>query len=304
MSEPRFTRACKPRWNALISDARPRAADLQEAILNVQHVAEANQPVERICTLESLIDHIAQSIRAARVVQRPFHHLEFDRIFPDDVYAAMLHALPVAADYRPMSGRSKGSGRPDGAPTRVKIDLFPEYIRHLPADKRRLWRLVGGALCSRPVQAAFVERLAPGLEARFGADFAKIGFYPIPILTRDIPGYRITPHTDTHWKGITVQLYLPRDERNAHIGTIFHERPPDGSLRRVSQVRFAPNSGYAFAVGEDTWHSADPVGPEVETRDSILLTYFVDSGALRFLRNRAKRIGNLVGNEVRHWTHR
>ena len=72
----------------------------------------------------------------------------------------------------------------------------------------------------------------------------------------------------------------------------------------MSQVRFAPNSGYAFAVGDDTWHSADPVGPEVETRDSILLTYFVDAGALRFLRNRAKRIGNLVRNEVRHWTHR
>ena len=27
--------------------------------------------------------------------------------------------------------------------------------------------------------------------------------YPIPILTRDIPGYKITPHTDTNWKGIT-----------------------------------------------------------------------------------------------------
>ena len=43
-------------------------------------------------------------------------------------------------------------------------------------------------------------------------------------------------------------------------------------------MSFAPNSGYAFAVGTDTWHSADAVGPEVKTRDSILLTYFVDHG--------------------------
>ena len=272
--------------------------------MNVQHVAKATQIAERERSHETLIDHIAQRIRAAKAAERPFYHLELDRIFPDDVYAAMLHALPVAADYRPMSGRSKGSDRPDGAPTRVKIDLFPEYIRHLPADKQRVWRVVGHALCSRPVQAAFVERLALGLEARFGKHFAEVGFYPIPILTRDIPGYRITPHTDTHWKGITVQLYLPRDERHAHIGTIFHERLPDGSLRRVCQVRFAPNSGYAFAVGDNTWHSADPVGPEVETRDSILLTYFVDAGPLRFLRNRGKRIGNFLLNEVRHWTQR
>jgi hypothetical protein len=272
--------------------------------LNVQHVAKAAEAIERTPSLERVIDHIASRLMAARAAARPFHHLELDRIFPDDVYAAMLHALPVDADYRRMSGRSKGHDKPDGTPTRVKIDLFPEYIRHLPRDKRRVWSMIGRALRSRPVEAAFAERLAPGLEKRFGTNFAKTGFYPIPILTRDIPGYRITPHTDTHWKGITVQLYLPRDEKTAHIGTIFHERVAGGSLQRASQIRFAPNSGYAFGVGDDTWHSADPVGPEVETRDSILLTYFVDAGALRFLRNRGKRIGNFVLNEVRHWTHR
>ena len=81
--------------------------------------------------------------------------------------------------------------------------------------------------------------------------------YPIPILTRDIPGYLITPHTDTRWKGITVQLYLPKDDANTDIGTIFHERLPDGSMPKKAQMRFAPNTGYAFAVGTDTWHSAD-----------------------------------------------
>jgi hypothetical protein len=69
-------------------------------------------------------------------------------------------------------------------------------------------------------------------------------------------------------------------------------------------MKFAPNTGYAFAVGQDTWHSADPVGHEVTTRDSILHTYFVDAGVLRFLRNRGKRVGNFLHNEVRSWTHR
>ena len=144
-----------------------------------------------------------------------------------------------------------------------------------------------------------MRRLAPGLSKRFGNDFAKVGMYPIPILTRDIPGYLITPHTDTSWKGITVQLYLPRDDAHTNIGTIFHEKLPDGSMPKRAQMRFAPNTGYAFAVGDDTWHSADPVGPEVTTRDSILLTYFVDSGLLRILRNRGKRLGNFVTNEIR-----
>jgi hypothetical protein len=248
-----------------------------------------------------LADFIVQSVEKSRAVEKPFFHLEFDRVFPDDIYAQILALMPESSDYRPMHGRSKGHDLEDGTHTRVKIDLFPEYIRNLPPEKRSLWDVVGRALCSEPVKQAFIRRLAPGLSKRFGEKFAKVGMYPIPILTRDIPGYLITPHTDTQWKGITVQLYLPRDEAHTNIGTIFHEKLADGSMPKRAQMRFAPNTGYAFAVGEDTWHSADAVGPEVTTRDSILLTYFVDSGLLRVLRNRAKRLGNFVGNEVRQW---
>lgn len=248
---------------------------------------------------DRLADFVAQSIDAARAVEKPFFHLEFDRVFPDDVYAQMLALMPVTADYRPMHGRSKGHDLEDGTHTRVKMDLFPEYIRNLPAEKRALWDVVGRALCSEPVKQAFIGRLAPGLSKRFGAHFAKVGMYPIPILTRDIPGYLITPHTDTHWKGITVQLYLPKDDANTDIGTIFHDVLPDGSKPKATQMRFAPNSGYAFAVGDDTWHSADPVHNGVKTRDSILLTYFVDQGLLKVLRNRGKRVGNFVLNEIR-----
>jgi hypothetical protein len=52
-------------------------------------------------------------------------------------------------------------------------------------------------------------------------------------------------------------------------------------------------------VSDASWHSADPVHDKVTTRDSILLTYFVDQGALRALRNRSKRVGNFLLNEAR-----
>jgi hypothetical protein len=243
-----------------------------------------------------LANFVAQSVDNARAVEKPFFHLEFDRVFPDDIYAQILRLMPESSDYRSMHGQSKVK---EGTQTRVKIDLFPEYIRSLPAEKRALWDVVGRALCADPVKQAFIRRLAPGLSKRFGADFAKVGMYPIPILTRDIPGYMIPPHTDTRWKGITVQLYLPANDANTDIGTIFHDVLPDGSKPKATQMRFAPNSGYAFAVGADTWHSADPVHNRVKTRDSILLTYFVDQGLLKILRNRGKRIGNFVLNEWR-----
>jgi hypothetical protein len=255
--------------------------------------------MNRSSEVRPLIDAVVANVEAARAVEKPFYHLEFDRVFPDDTYAKMIAAMPSAADYRPLPGRNGGNLREDGTSTRVKIDLFPEYIRHLNPEKRPIWDLVGRALCSAEVQKAMIDALAPGLKRRFGGDFDKVGMYPIPVLTRDIPGYRITPHTDTQWKGITVQFYLPRDASATHIGTIFHDRAPDGSLPKAVQMRFAPNTGYAFAVGDNTWHSADPVGNEVESRDSILLTYFVDSGLLRILRNRGKRIGNFLLSEAK-----
>jgi hypothetical protein len=99
-----------------------------------------------------------------------------------------------------------------------------------------------------------------------------------------------------------VQLYLPQDDTTSDIGTIFHERHADGRMERITQMQFIPNSGYAFAVGDASWHSADPVRADVVTRDSILLTYFVDSGPLRVLRNRGKRVANFLTNEFRKRT--
>jgi hypothetical protein len=248
----------------------------------------------------SLSRSIAESVRLARIVSEPFFHLEFDQVFPDELYSLMVGALPTGADYRPLPGRSGVNLRPDGTSSRVKVDLFPEFTRHFPAPKRIIWDQVGQALCSVQVREALVRQLGPGLEQRFGKEFKRVRFFPIPVLTRDTPGYRIPPHTDTHWKGITVQLYLPRDESTAHVGTVFHKRLSDGSLPVATRMRFAPNTGYAFAVGEDTWHSVEPLGNEVSTRDSILLTYFVDSGLLRFARNRARRAGNYFLSEWRH----
>ena len=262
--------------------------------------APNKEPVQNSWSLSSLTEFVADSVRNAREGGVPFYHLEFDRVFPPDFYAEMLRTMPDENDYRPMSGKSKvGSSRPDGKPTRTKIDLFPEYIRHLPPAKFAVWDVVGRVLRSDEVKAALIQHLAPGLKRRFGENFASVGMYPVPILTRDIPGYRVFKHTDSLWKGITVQLYLPSDNSHTHIGTIFHEELPDGSKPKRTQMPFAPNTGYAFAVWNDTWHSAKPVGPEVRTRDSILLTYFVDRGVWRTLRNRGRRVGNFLRNELR-----
>jgi hypothetical protein len=258
----------------------------------VEDVLLANNELLRV------IAHVVAAIEAAAADAEPFRHLKLSAIFPQTLYAAMLEAMPVPRDYRPMSGRTKYTRTQDGG-TRTKIDLFPEFIRHLPRAKRPVWRIVGRALCSPEVREAFRQRLAPGLERRFGARYRSLGLYPIPILTRDVPGYEIGIHPDTRSKAMTIQLYLPRDRSIEHVGTVFHRRTGETSYERALQMPFAPNTGYAFAVAEDTYHSVDPVGPEVRTRDSILLTYFLDDAPLERTKNRVKRFANLLRNELR-----
>ena len=91
--------------------------------------------------------YIVESIELARASETPFYHLQFDRVFPDDIYAAMLREMPVADDYRALPGRDNVNILDDGSATRVKIDLFPEYIRNMAPQKRELWYVVGRALC-------------------------------------------------------------------------------------------------------------------------------------------------------------
>src|SRR5271167_1309501 len=45
--------------------------------------------MNRSSEVKSLINAVVANIRAARVVNQPFYHLELDRVFPDDVYAKM-----------------------------------------------------------------------------------------------------------------------------------------------------------------------------------------------------------------------
>ena len=117
-------------------------------------------------------------------------------------------------------------------------------------EKRALWDVVGRALCSEPVKQAFIRRLAPGLSKRFGARLRQDRHVSDP--DPDPRHSRLHDHAAHRygWKGITVQLYLPRDDRQHQ----HRHHLPRAARRRLAaeaaQMRFAPNTGYAFAVGD------------------------------------------------------
>jgi hypothetical protein len=122
------------------------------------------------------------------------------------------------------------------------------------------------------------------MERRFGPTYEG---WPlsIPILTRDVAYADSTPDA---MEGITVQFYLPADQSITSapssmkaVGRKLSTNDPH-EIRPEHRLRLRGWIGHLAFI--------DPVGPE-SNRDSILLTYFVDAGALRFPQS-GRRLGN------------
>src|SRR5437762_14297426 len=110
-------------------------------------------------SVNNLTDFVADSVRTAHYDDAPFYHLRFERVIPDDFYGAMLEAMPVAEDYRAMSGKSKvGCCMLARNATRGRRGLYPEHIRHLPRKKSAVWAATERVRRSKGVESACVER--------------------------------------------------------------------------------------------------------------------------------------------------
>jgi hypothetical protein len=174
--------------------------------------------------------------------------------------------------------------------------LYPELLWRLPTEQRRVWVPIARALCSAELRDAFKRKFRAALEQRFGKPVERVELYPVPILLRDQPGYRIGIHADAAKKAVTVQFYLPEDESQRHLGTIFHAGDNGEPAKRTVQMQFLPATGYAFPVArKKSWHSAANASEADGERVSMMVTYYLDERFLDHLTRRLTRAGLLFG---------
>jgi len=214
-------------------------------------------------------------IDAAPLRESPFDHIRLDNIFPADFYRNLLANLPAAGQYHPLFHRDAMTV--DGSSTRMRMYLYPELLWRLPRAQRQIWGKISSALMSKELELAFKRKFRAALEDRFQQPAESIPLYPIPILVRDLPGYHIRIHSDALSKAITVQFYIPSDNSQAHLGTVFHTTRAQDGTDQPTAMQFLPASGYAFAVRKkESWHSAPQTTEADGERRSIMLTYYVD----------------------------
>lgn len=217
---------------------------------------------------------LVAAVDRSRLRKKPFDHVAMRDVLDSQSYKALLAATPDRQFYHEL--RHQDALRPDGSSTRLRLYLFPELLRRLPASQRTMWVNMAKALSSPPLEAAFKRKFRAALEERFGKPVERLGLFAVPILLRDQPGYRIGIHSDKFTKAITVQFYLPADDKQRHIGTLFHEGREGAAAAKTTQMPFVPASGYAFPVSlTKSWHSAAATNEQDGERVSMMVTYYV-----------------------------
>lgn len=117
--------------------------------------------------------------------------------------------------------------------------------------------------------------------------FAKCGHpypdpvYPMPLLIDDDPGYWIRPHVDVATKYATMQIYLPPDDSFILMGTRMMPQPPNE--RPASQVKFLPNTGYAFKNAPGRLHEVHPGKCKHQRRSIQVIWYNSPNPGIRYV---------------------
>jgi hypothetical protein len=235
--------------------------------------------------VDPLVPHAVASIEAAEVFSLPFPHIFYRDFFPADFYEELIASLPGDACFERLSR----------AGTRFAARIYGEHVDHPDLDPSGRWQRVAALLAAPEIEAALRRKLVEGLEIRRKAE--KLGsvddvkLIAKPVIYKDLDGYSIKPHPDTRKKVVTMQVYLPPDDRQREMGTTLYRASLSGllhvdsyCLEPVKTFPFLPNVGYAFVVlkldhslMKTSWHGRPAIKTTIERpRVSVLNTFYSD----------------------------
>ncbi|ATE66033.1 class I SAM-dependent methyltransferase [Rhizorhabdus dicambivorans] len=221
-------------------------------------------------TTDQLIERIASRIAAAPLDDQPCGNIFAEDMFPEPVYRDLLAMLPADEAYDPIEHPDAVAA--DGSITRYLLDLTYDSLDRLALETQPFWEAMIGVFTAPAITDAIVAKYGDTLRKRFGDAIPEL--IPVPILYRDLPGYRIGIHPDATSKVATLQFYLPEDDSQLHLGTVFHKRSGDG-FERLKKNRFQPNTAYSFVRTEESWHSVDEIGPDERVRNTLAVTFYI-----------------------------
>lgn len=226
-----------------------------------------------------LLSHLLEVVEQTPFEANPWDHVRLSPVFPSALYPEVIRNLPETRYYGEL--KHSDARLPSGESARRKLELRPAPLRQLPEPTRRFWTEIAAAFHSRELQQAFSKRFSSVLGERFDMPMPELPLRPVAMLLRDLGGYKISIHSDSLRKAITTQYYLPKDDSQVHLGTVLHTKDAaSGAFQKIKSLEFLPNTGYAFPVTADSWHSVEQMRDTDGERNTLMLIYYVRQGAL------------------------
>lgn len=216
--------------------------------------------------LERLIDKIS----TATTDPAPSDNIYIEDVFPPMIYSEIVTRLPSDGHYNFID--HPDAVLPNGNITRKLLDLTEETIKTFNPEDQEFWKHLKDIFISDMLLTAITQKFRGKLNMRFGPEWPEMIL--VPVFYRDYAGYRIGVHTDAPYKIATMQFYLPKDSSQIHLGTSFHKREGN-NFNLLKTNAFKPNSAYAFARTDSSWHSVLQMAEHESKRDTLALTVYI-----------------------------
>jgi len=221
--------------------------------------------------------HVVYKLANAPLQHYPFPHLYARDVFPADYYAQMQRLMPPASALKTLQEARGAKGYPD----RFVLPLGGDLPESLDAEQREFWRDFARWVFRGRLGPALLGRFAPIVEERLRQN-PEMEITDELLMVRDRTRYSLGPHTDAPAKVVSVLFYVPADDRLARHGTSMYVPRAEGfthdgrghlafdQFERVATMPFLPNSVFAFAKTDASFHGVEPVTEEGVERNLIL----------------------------------
>lgn len=232
--------------------------------------------------MTSELQHVIHSIENSNLRHTPYEHCLIENIFSEDFYEQIINNLPDDDRYMMTTygfHKLDKEAQKTAKAYRYKFSLKkPEstQIRKVDNPDGHPLRELSKILISKEVYNAF-SNLFSNLSK---SDDMGVNAY----LFRDKAGYNIPPHPDSSYKEMTWITYLARDDLHKEVGTVINARydpkvweGDQEQFIRYEQLEYKRNSGFAFPITKESFHSVDTITLKNFSRNIISNFYATDS---------------------------
>lgn len=247
-----------------------------------------NASVSCIIT-DSIIKYTYDRISNATVRKYPYEYTIVENVFQPSFYKECVIPYFPSAKSHVFSKQ----GARERYSIRMKGTVYTGLMKgkHLDSDTRKVdafWKKMTDAFAGDAMQDLWILKFNATLTNRFsdlGSQVSKKRFYYRWDLASDRSGYEISPHTDSIDKLVTILFYLPKDDTYKNFGTnVYKSRDnlDDGGFMRtyedpnwrehfdaVERGPFLPNTAFAFAPCQTSWHGVENIAGKAVHRDTI-----------------------------------